>query len=297
MKRQLIITADDYGMCEPVNQAIEACMANGVVRATCVMANMPAFDAAAGLRQKFPHCSLGIHWTVTQGCPVLPQDKVPTLVGRNGEFHSPSDFRRLWLLGQIEKSELQAELIAQYTRCCHAIGHPDFWNTHQNFHVYPKVFDVCVETALKLGIGAMRSHRRVTLPVHQSPAEYYMRHPLYWLKGFGIAWWARNAELRGAIMPDGLFYMPDAAPNLSSLEASVQRVAWQKIDKALEFVIHPSAVVDTRLFRRNAARRVHEYQVFADPHARTRLKELGVQLVGFEVLREASCVPAFSSVN
>src|SRR5262245_21309223 len=42
MHRKLIITADDYGMCEPVNQAIEECLAVGTVRATCVMTNMPA---------------------------------------------------------------------------------------------------------------------------------------------------------------------------------------------------------------------------------------------------------------
>jgi len=269
-------------------------MANGVVRATCVMANMSAFDAAMGLRQKFPHCSLGIHWTVTQGYPVLPKEDVPTLIGRDGEFHPPSDFRRLWLLGQIDKSQVQSELIAQYKRCCQAIGHPDFWNTHQNFHVYPRIFDVCVKTALKLGIVAMRSHRRVTLPLNESLTQYNVHHPLYWLKGFGIAWWAHKAESCGAIMPDGLFYMPDAAPIFSSLEISVQRVAWPKINKALEFVIHPSTVVDARLFRRNAERRVQEYQVFADPHALRRLKELGVQLVGFEVLQKPQYVPAFT---
>ena len=294
MKHQLIITADDYGMCKGVNDAIEACMSHGVVTATCVMANMPAFGSAVRLRQKFPDSSLGIHWTVTQGRSVLPRDHVPTLIGRNGEFHAPSDFRRLWLLGKIAKSELQSELIAQYERCCQAIGHPDFWNTHQNFHVYPRVFDVCVETALKLGITSMRSHRRVTLPLHDSPAQYYVRHPLYWLKGFGIAWWARKAEMRGAIMPDGLFYMPDAAPMLSSLEVSVQRVSWQKIDKALEFVIHPATEVDTRLFRRNAERRVQEYKAFSDPHVRTRLNQLGVELVGFEALQEPQYVPAFT---
>ena len=42
MSQRLIITADDYGLCEQVNQAIEECLSAGTVRATCVMANMPS---------------------------------------------------------------------------------------------------------------------------------------------------------------------------------------------------------------------------------------------------------------
>ena len=59
MNRRLIITADDYGMCETVNQAIEECLAVGTVRATCVMTNMPAYSTAESLRKKFPQSSLG----------------------------------------------------------------------------------------------------------------------------------------------------------------------------------------------------------------------------------------------
>jgi len=270
-------------------------MAQRVVHATCVMVNMPAYGAAVRLRQKFPHCSLGVHWTVTQGRPVLSHNKVSSLIGQTGEFHSPSQFRRLWLMGRIRQSELQDELIAQYERCCQVIGHPDFWNTHQNFHVYPRVFDVCVETGLKLGIAAMRSHRRLTLPLNRSPAQYYLRNPLHWLKGFGIAWWVRKAESRGAIMPDGLLYIPDADSTLKSLEATVKRVPWRKISKALELVIHPATAVDTRMFRRNAERRVQEYHAYANPEVHRRLKQLGVQLVGFEVLNGSQYAPALAN--
>ena len=69
MTRRLIITADDYGMCGSVNDAIEECLGAGTVRATCAMVNMPLFNATASLRHKFPGCSVGIHWTLTQGKP------------------------------------------------------------------------------------------------------------------------------------------------------------------------------------------------------------------------------------
>ena len=82
MSQRLIITADDYGLCEPVNQAIEECLMPARVRATCVMANMPDYRAAESLRRKFPQSSLGIHWNVTQGKPVLPGEQLPSLSRR-----------------------------------------------------------------------------------------------------------------------------------------------------------------------------------------------------------------------
>ena len=56
MKRtkELIITADDYGMCESVNAAIEACISAGTVLSTNVMTNMPCCESAIQLRQRFP---------------------------------------------------------------------------------------------------------------------------------------------------------------------------------------------------------------------------------------------------
>lgn len=47
---KLIITADDYGMCESVNRAVEACAAAGAVLSTNVMSNM---DHAQGIMVRF----------------------------------------------------------------------------------------------------------------------------------------------------------------------------------------------------------------------------------------------------
>ena len=53
LAKKLIFTADDYGMCETVNQAINECMAAGVVRAACAMANMPAFRPTVDFPRDF----------------------------------------------------------------------------------------------------------------------------------------------------------------------------------------------------------------------------------------------------
>ena len=52
--RYLIVTADDYGMCDVVNKAIDDCMAVGLVTTTNVIVNMDDLAPASTLRQRFP---------------------------------------------------------------------------------------------------------------------------------------------------------------------------------------------------------------------------------------------------
>jgi predicted glycoside hydrolase/deacetylase ChbG (UPF0249 family) len=284
MIRQLIVTADDYGMYETVNQAIEECLAVGVVKATCVMINMPAHSQAASLRQRFPYSSLGIHWTLTEGAPILPPEHLPSLVGLDGHFRSALELRRRWVRGQIQVAEVRAELQAQYQRFYTVVGQPDFWNTHQNFHVWPRLFDVCIGVAQELCIPAMRCHRRFTVPRTTSLFVYHLRHPVPWVKSKIISRWARQAQRRGMYMPDGMAHTPGYVPNQTTLVEIMQRLPWQSIERAIELLIHPSTTSQEELFHGYGDRRVHEYRMFTDPHLFERLTQAGVEPVGFQAL-------------
>jgi predicted glycoside hydrolase/deacetylase ChbG (UPF0249 family) len=284
MERKLIITADDYGMCEAINKAIEECLAAGALRATCVMTNMPAYDAVASVRQTFPNVSLGIHWTLTDGRPVLPPSQVPTLVTRDGNFLSAMELRRRWLRRQINVAELNVELRAQYQRFREVAGSPDFWNTHENFHVLPGLFTTCVSLGRELHIPIMRCHRRFTIPRDYSLMSYNFRHPTYYVKGWGIGWWSRSAKRQGMLMPDGIVHMPGYEPAINSIEHAISRLPWSTINKAVELVIHPATTSNNKFFRLNAERRVHEYHVFKDPKLLSRLQQINVETVGFEAL-------------
>lgn len=283
MNKQLIVTGDDYGLCESVNAAIDECLAAGVMRATCVMTNMPEYAQAARLRRKFPQCSIGIHWNLTQGKPVLSPALVPSLVDSDGQFF-PS-LRWAALTRKTNFAELRAELSAQYDRFRAVAAQPDFWNTHQNVHVFPGLFQLCVKLARELKIPAMRSHRRFTAPFGSSLLGYHLRHPAYWLKGQVIAHWSRQAEAMGMLMPDGRIYMPGYDAGHSSLKEVLDRIRWPKVAHAVELVIHPATRLETNLFGMLTQSRLREYQVFREPHLKDSLRQSGVRLVGFEVLR------------
>lgn len=280
---QLIITADDYGMCPAVNRAIEECLAAGALRATCVMANMPDYAEAALLRRMFPQTSIGIHWTLTLGEPAAQPEQVPDLLAPDGRFWPAPELRRRWLARQIAPAQIETELQAQYSRFVAVAGQPDFWNTHQNVHVLPGLFGLVVGVARRLGIPAMRSHRRITAPRHGSTLRYYLTHPLYWLKGQMIAHWVADAARQGMRMPAGVVSAPGFGPGKAAVEQIVARISWPYHAPA-ELVIHPATQVMPELFGGLTESRLREYEVFRDPALAQRLAAVGVQTVGFEAL-------------
>lgn len=282
--RHLIITADDYGMCESVNAGIDACLAAGSLRSTCVMPNMPETAPAATLRRRFPHASIGLHWTLTQGRPLLPASRVPALVDAEGQFLSFRELRRRLLRRQIPMAQVRAELTAQYARLHQLVDRPDYWNTHEGFHVFPTIFDVCVGLGRELAIPAMRSHRRVTVPYVGSAAAYTRRHPLYWLKGRIVAFWAARAERGGTRMPTGIVTLPGFPEGTTMIEAILKRFDWSQVRSAVELTVHPATRLEPELFGALTDSRLREYAVYSDPQLIDRLRRAGVEPVGFEVL-------------
>ena len=284
MHRKLIITADDYGMAEPVNEAIEECLQAGALRSTCVMTNMPAYRAASQLRARYPDISLGIHWTLTLGAPVLPPERVTTLVGADGQLLPARTFRRRLLARRINLEQVAAELTAQYERFRDVAGEPDYWNSHQNVHVTPGLFEAAVQLAGQLGIPLMRSHRRITVPRSGSATSYNVRHPLYWLRGKLIARWSAAAERRGMRMPDGVVNTPGFGAGKADVEEMMNRMQWHDVRRAAELVIHPATKIHADVFGSLTESRLREYRAFRDPQLKLRLSQAGIETVGFEVL-------------
>jgi predicted glycoside hydrolase/deacetylase ChbG (UPF0249 family) len=271
-------------LCASVNEAIEACLAAGTMGATCVMTNMPEYGQAAGLRRKFPNCSLGLHWNVTQGEPVLGAAAVPSLVDDRGRFST--SLRRRWLLGKVNRAELRAELTAQHGRLRAAAGLPDFWNTHQNVHVFPGLFQFFAAVSRELGMRAMRSHERVTVPAEGSLAGYHARHPAYWLKGKVIRGWSNRERARGMLLPDGRLYLPGYQAGAFSLPVLLERPDFPSAGIA-ELVIHPAKRLDSELLGGLTDSRLREYKMFSDDRLASQVRRAGVDLVGFDALDRA----------
>ena len=113
---QLIVRGDDFGMTEGNLEAVEKAMNEGVMTCTSLIVPAPWFEAASELARRNPGWCAGIHlclvgeWQGYRWRPVLPWDRVRSLVDSDGYFHaSPQDL----FAHEPKPEEMEAELRAQ----------------------------------------------------------------------------------------------------------------------------------------------------------------------------------------
>lgn len=279
--KELIVTADDYGMSRGVNDAINAGISCGLITSTNVMTNMEFYREAAKLRTM--DVSVGIHWTISAGKPVLPPEEIKTLVNSKGEFYSYPEFRSRYRKGQISNEDIVKELKAQYTRFVEICGEPDYWNTHQNTHVDFGVFRLFVDTAKELGILKMRSHQRIYVPgsdnTQGKSLKWRLSEPI---KASILNVWQNNAHKKGIASPDGRIVCLKKSDE-NNLAYVFKSIRWGK-NQVGEYVIHPATVDDSPYFGRIVEQRIKEWQQFTSDETRRIIQCEELELARFDIL-------------
>src|SRR3954454_22529044 len=88
MKR-VTFSADDFGLSESVNEAVERAFRDGILNAASLMVAAPAAEDAVRRARALPGLRVGLHLVVIEGPGVLPPAQIPDLVSPDGQF--PSD--------------------------------------------------------------------------------------------------------------------------------------------------------------------------------------------------------------
>ena len=279
----LIITADDYGMCESVNRAIDQCIASGVVCSTNVMANMPCAEEAASLKERFPNASVGVHYNFTVGKPLSPLDKVRSLVNAEGNFLSFPEIRERCKSKTYDFGEIAEEMAAQYQRYREICGEPDYWNTHENVHVYPGLYQLFRDRSLDFGIKKMRTHKRIYVPAANGKSDksfvWTITNPA---KQFLLKKWQKESSQKGVAAPDGLLVRMNEEDKLN-LPYLFSHIQWAGAKNA-EIAIHPALDGNNEWFGEITEQRVQEYKCFSNRDVLKIAEQAGLSLVGFEVV-------------
>lgn len=251
--QKLIVTADDYGMCDAVDKAIDAGIANGFITTTNVMVNMETLSNARKLRERFPHISVGLHWNVTTGKPITNAEMVPSLVDENGSFWSIAMFKKRYSKGLIVPTELQTELEAQYILFKSTCGEPDYWNTHENSSLHVRAYKVFENVAKAHGIKATRNFQRVYYDKVNLGFRREFRELL--VRNFFQIWFKHIGKV--FIMPTARVISFD---KIRKTEGDVLLKALQKDGRDyIEVVFHPAMVADSPYFGKITSKRVEEY--------------------------------------
>lgn len=277
--QKIIITADDYGMCDEVDKAIDAGIKNGFITTTNVMVNMGELINASTLRERFSHISVGIHWNVTTGKPLLPVAEIPTLVDSTGNFWSIKEFKKRYHKGLIKSEDLEKELEAQYAAFEKICGKPDYWNTHEDSVLNILAFKAFKKVALKYEIKATRNFQRVYYDKVNLGFKREARE--FWVKNFFDLWFNR-------IRKD--FFMPSARivsfGKISKTEGEVLLDALLSDGRDyIEVVFHPAITGDNPCFGNISLSRVEEYKFVSEHNIYNAFLEKGFVFSNFSDIR------------
>jgi hopanoid biosynthesis associated protein HpnK len=202
--RGLIITADDFGMALPVNEAVDSAYRDGVLNAASLMVCAPASADAVERAKRLADLRVGLHLVLVDGVPALPASKVPHLVDRNGRFRSDMVAAGATMFFHpAARRELAAEIEAQF-QAFQATGlRLDHVNAHKHFHLHPTIAGLILKLGARYGARAMRFPIEpvATLKAVEAYAAY--RPDRLWEA------WARLGRARvrraGMLAPDQVF--------------------------------------------------------------------------------------------
>jgi chitin disaccharide deacetylase len=154
---RLIVTADDFGLHEAVNEAVERGYRDGVLRAASLMVAAPAVADAVARAKQNPGLAVGLHLVLADGRAMLPPSRIPDLVDARGMFNSDMvrNGFRFFFLPHVRR-QLADEIRAQFEAFA-ATGLPlDHVNAHKHFHLHPTILSMMLKIGGQYGLRAIR---------------------------------------------------------------------------------------------------------------------------------------------
>jgi hopanoid biosynthesis associated protein HpnK len=157
MQRHLIVTADDFGLHETVNEAVERASRDGILTAASLMVAGPAAGDAVRRARRLPNLRVGLHIVLADGWASLPYPQIPSIAGADGRIGEDMFFRgvRYFASGSARK-QLEAEIRAQFLAFARTGLPLDHVNAHKHFHLHPTILGILIRVAREFGARAMR---------------------------------------------------------------------------------------------------------------------------------------------
>jgi predicted glycoside hydrolase/deacetylase ChbG (UPF0249 family) len=294
--RRLIINADDFGLTSGVNRAIVEAQEHGIVTSASLMANGSAFGEAAGIARSFAAggggFSVGCHVVLLDGEPLLPANRVPSLLQPNasngGQLReSLSRFVIASFRYKLNPAEIEAEAIAQMERIQQAGVPVSHFDTHKHTHMFPAVLRPLLRAARERNIAAVRNPFGQIWPL---PMSSLMRTRQAWkrlaqlnvLRSFATGF-RREVATHGLRTTDGsLGVLVTGALDMKLFTAIVESIP----EGTWEFVAHPGYndadldKVQTRLRQS----REQELHLLTSPEAKELLQRQGIELISYREL-------------
>lgn len=279
--KQLIITADDFGLSGGVNRAVEQGWKNGLLTCASIMAGGAAFDEAAKIARRNPALQIGLHLTLVQGRAVLPPAELPDLVDAGGDFpENPVKSGIRYFFDRGLYCQLKREIEAQIKKVLDAgigLTHVD---GHLNMHLHPTVFRILAELMPRYGISTFRlSRERLSENLRFDRERKYGKIIENLIFGF------LTDHARPELDRLGIGYASEVKGVLNSGRMTGEYILniIDTLQEGLtEIYVHPGILPDVEISRRMPDyRHQEELAAITSPLVREKLQGLKIQLQNY----------------
>jgi len=157
MQKYLIVTADDFGLHEAVNEAVERASRAGVLTAASLMVAAPAAGDAIRRARELPSLRGGLHIVLADGRALLAPELIPALADQAGRMNSRMFVNGLRFFAfRAVRKQLEAEIRAQFSAFARTGLPLDHVNVHKHFHLHPTLLEMLLRIGRDYGAPAVR---------------------------------------------------------------------------------------------------------------------------------------------
>jgi chitin disaccharide deacetylase len=283
--RGVIMTADDFGLAVPVNEAVEIAHRDGVLGgASLMVAAEGAADAVARAR-RLPGLRVGLHVVVVDGRPALPPAAIPGLVDAAGRLRSDilRTSVRIFFRPALRR-QLRGEVRAQF-EAFRATGLPlDHVNAHHHMHLHPTVLSAILAMAPEFGVRAVRLPRE---PLRAARRRSLRQRLSALARSAFLAPWL--ALMRWRLRRAGISYNEHVlglSDDGAMGESTVLRLVDALPEGVTEFYFHPATSSPSPSpLPRPAERHAAELHALCSARVRAALEAAGAVRMSFGELR------------
>jgi len=157
MPNYLIVTADDFGLHQSVNEAVEQASLAGTLNAASLMVTADATEDAIRRARMLPNLRVGLHLVLADGRSTLDAQLIPEIADPTGRMHSDMFSRGVrFFFKPAARRQLEAEIRAQFAAFAHTGLTLDHVNAHKHFHLHPTILSILLKVGRDYGMPAMR---------------------------------------------------------------------------------------------------------------------------------------------
>lgn len=224
-RKVILINADDMGICHGTNNAVAELFETGRLDSVSLIAGAKEFDHAVELLKKLGqsvgvHLSLTTEWANDVILPILPVDRIRSLVNNEGHFKNEiADLYR-----GFEPAEIKSECLAQYEKIAEAGLAIDHLDTHMGaLQLHPELLILYMDMANELKLP-VRFGSRALAELMGLPGKLL-----------------EEALQMGLIFPDNLMYIPMSLTPKKNERMAIYRYMLENLPTGLtELYFHPT---------------------------------------------------------